>query len=249
MDDATSSCPQLCPTLSLQMSLSVNESTIISIPSDNSEHHVRRGEVFLRDSPVAHALLPSKRQSYCDGCLIPSATLEPCEICAQMLYCSKSCKDSMKLPHELECKQYLAVGRFPVAEIRLLLRVCCIQDTAIRQAINKLMSHEEHFKKDQKFISDFAGLIQTIASFTGGTLPLPECELFSLLCRIRINSFVITDQWGADLGAGLFLQAARLDHSCKPNIEYMFRGKEIICFALEDMKDRSEVIDLYLIFG
>ncbi|KAA0189300.1 hypothetical protein FBUS_10645 [Fasciolopsis buskii] len=102
-------------------------------------------------------------------------------------------------------------------------------------------SNEEDFKKDQKFISDFAGLMQTIASFMGNNPPpLPERELFSLFCRIRINSFVITDQWGADLAAGLFLQAAHLDHACKPNLEYIFRGKEIVCLAVEGITDRSE---------
>ncbi|VDP93566.1 unnamed protein product, partial [Echinostoma caproni] len=99
---------------------------------------------------------------------------------------------------------------------------------------------EDDFKADSEFVSKFAGLIQTIASFTGGNLPLSERELFILFCQIRINSFVITDHHGADLALGIFLEAARLDHSCKPNVEYLFSGKYILCLALENITHRSE---------
>lgn len=41
-------------------------------------------------------------------------------------------------------------------------------------------------------------------------------------------------------------RAAHLDHACKPNLEYIFRGKEIVCLAVEGITDRSEVI-VYLL--
>ncbi|KAF5399630.1 hypothetical protein PHET_06846 [Paragonimus heterotremus] len=94
------------------------------------------------------------------------------------------------------------------------------------------MSHSQNFNSDPLFMAGFEVVLKTVSQFLCCRLPISESELFKLYCQIQINSFMITDATGADLAPGIFKKAACLDHSCFPNLEYIFQGRNIVCIPV-----------------
>ncbi|KAA3682269.1 SET and MYND domain-containing protein [Paragonimus westermani] len=187
---------------------------------------------FLRESSIAHAVISSRLHTVCDNCLHESTSLNICVSCARMRYCNRACQRAMWKLHKVECKQYRSVQRLPTAQIRLLIRLMFITDNEQRASIDSLMSHSQNFSSDPLFMAAFEIVLKTISEFLCCRLPISESEIFKLYCQIQINSFMITDATGADLAPGVFKKAASLDHSCFPNLEYIFQGRNIVCISL-----------------
>ncbi|KAF7261025.1 hypothetical protein EG68_01568 [Paragonimus skrjabini miyazakii] len=187
---------------------------------------------FLRESSIAHAIISSRLHTVCDNCLHESSSLNMCASCGRMRYCNRACQRAMWKLHKVECKQYQSVQRLPTAQIRLLIRLMSITDSEQRASVDSLMSHSQNFNSDPLFMAAFEVVLKTTSQFLCGRLPISESELFKLYCQIQINSFMITDATGADLAPGIFKKAACLDHSCFPNLEYIFQGRNIVCIPV-----------------
>ncbi|KAF6778427.1 hypothetical protein AHF37_01710 [Paragonimus kellicotti] len=187
---------------------------------------------FLRESSIAHAIISSRLHTVCDNCLRESSSLNICVSCGRMRYCNRTCQKAMWKLHKVECKQYQSVQRLPTAQIRLLIRLMSITDSEQRTSIDSLMSHSQNFNSDPLFMAAFEVVLKTVSQFLCCRLPISESELFKLYCQIQINSFMITDATGADLAPGIFKKAVCLDHSCFPNLEYIFQGRNIICIPV-----------------
>lgn len=109
----------------------------------------------------------------------------------------------------------------------------------------------------------------TLWDFLGGEVLANEGTLFQIFCKviwisflycpkIQINGFMITDPNGVDVGPALFLKlvfrlnyitnrAARLDHSCVPELQYVFSNRQIIlCRYSSSVCSASVSIDLSL---
>nr|CAH8831722.1 unnamed protein product [Trichobilharzia regenti] len=144
-----------------------------------------------------------------------------------MRYCNRACQRRMWNAHKLECKQYVKCGRLPIAHVRLILRIISVQNE-MKDNINSLVSHENEILADINLMEVYHTFRMTLFEFSEGKLPLSEEAIFQLFCRIKINSFMITDANGADVGLALYLRAARLDHSCIPDVQYIFCNQKIV---------------------
>ncbi|VDP77678.1 unnamed protein product [Schistosoma mattheei] len=85
------------------------------------------GVVYMKEASYVHSISNSKLSKYCDGCLKSIPNLWSCSSCKIMMYCSRDCQRLMWRVHKLECKQYIKYGRFPIAPVRLILRIISMQ--------------------------------------------------------------------------------------------------------------------------
>ncbi|TGZ59745.1 hypothetical protein CRM22_008920 [Opisthorchis felineus] len=187
---------------------------------------------YIQESVVVHSLLSSRLNTVCDSCLRVSGVLCSCAACGVMHYCNRHCQRTMWPIHKAECKQYGAVKHIPTAQVRLLLRMILLKDSKSGAFFTSLMSHSDDFRKDMRFLTEFSTVLQTISQFFCQRLPVPESSIFDLYCQLKINSFMITDSSGVPIGPGIFRRASRFDHSCHPNLEYIFQGKNLICLPV-----------------
>ncbi|KAH8850534.1 Histone-lysine N-methyltransferase SMYD3 [Schistosoma japonicum] len=72
-----------------------------------------------------------------------------------------------------------------------------------------------------------------VSNFLDGDVFVNEETIFQTFCRIQINSFMVTDPNGVDVGLALYPRAARLDHSCIPELQYLFSNREIILYGYD----------------
>ncbi|CAH8443190.1 unnamed protein product [Schistosoma bovis] len=109
------------------------------------------------------------------------------------------------------------------------LSVTCL---SLRQdpkcCIDSLISHENEIRNNSKLMEKYHTMRLTLWDFLGGEVLANEGTLFQIFCKIQINGFMITDPNGVDVGPALFLKAARLDHSCVPELQYVFSNRQII---------------------
>ncbi|CAL8078325.1 unnamed protein product [Calicophoron daubneyi] len=89
-------------------------------------------------------------------------------------------------------------------------------------------------------MSTFSVVLCTLSKFLSNALPTSESEIFRLYCQIQINCFTITDRNGYQIAPAIFLNAARLDHSCCPNSEYIFKERRLICLAVDEIPNITE---------
>lgn len=52
-----------------------------------------------------------------------------------------------------------------------------------------------------------------------------------------INTFTIPDEELQDIGSGLYLSPASLDHRCEPNAVVTFQGTSLLVRAVDDIAD------------
>ncbi|CAH8479878.1 unnamed protein product [Schistosoma margrebowiei] len=184
------------------------------------------GVVYMKEASYVHSILNSKLSKYCDGCLKSIPNLWSCSSCKIMMYCSRDCQRLMWRVHKLECKQYIKCGRLPIAPVRLILRIISMQDPKCH--IDSLISHENEIRNNSKLMEKYHTMRLTLWEFLGGEVFANEGTLFQIFCKIQINGFMITDPDGVDVGPALFLKAARLDHSCVPDLQYVFSNRQIV---------------------
>ncbi|CAH8297137.1 unnamed protein product [Schistosoma turkestanicum] len=184
------------------------------------------GVIYLEEAAYAHSILNSKLSKYCDGCLSSVSNLRSCSSCKLMMYCSRDCQRRMWHVHKLECKQYTKCRRLPIAHVRLILRIICIKD--MKDYIDSLVSHENEILSNSDLMEKYHTMRLTLQDFLDGEIPVNEETIFQTFCRIQINSFMYTDQDGVDVGPALFLRTARLDHSCVPDMHYVFWNRRIV---------------------
>uniref|UniRef100_A0A5K4F2E8 Histone-lysine N-methyltransferase SMYD3 n=1 Tax=Schistosoma mansoni TaxID=6183 RepID=A0A5K4F2E8_SCHMA len=143
-----------------------------------------------------------------------------------MRYCSRDCQLLMWRVHKRECKQYIKCERLPIAPVRLILRIISMQDQKCH--IDSLFSHENEIRKNFDLMEKYHTIRLTLWDFLGGEVFANEETIFQIFCKIQINGFMITDPNGVDVGPALFLRAARLDHSCVPELQYVFSNRQLI---------------------
>ncbi|VDP32757.1 unnamed protein product [Schistosoma margrebowiei] len=178
--------------------------------------------------------LSGQSDEYCDGCLKSIPNLWSCSSCKIMMYCSRDCQRLMWRVHKLECKQYIKCGRLPIAPV-----------------------HENEIRNNSKLMEKYHTMRLTLWEFLGGEVFANEGTLFQIFCKviwisflycpkIQINGFMITDPDVFRLNY-ITNRAARLDHSCVPDLQYVFSNRQIVlCRYPSSTCSASVSIDLSL---
>ncbi|CAH8458536.1 unnamed protein product [Heterobilharzia americana] len=104
------------------------------------------------------------------------------------------------------------------------------------------LSDEQEILANSNLMEAYHAIRMTLSEFSAERLPVDEEAIFRIFCRIQINSFMVTDVNGTDVGPALYLRAARLDHSCVPDLQYIFSDREIVlCKYSPDMNSSPRI--------
>lgn len=90
-------------------------------------------------------------------------------------------------------------------------------------------------KKDAKRLEHFTTLCAVLFEFLEGETIPNIAELMGIYGRMCTNCFNILDLNMNTIGAGIYLGASVIDHSCKPNAVAVFEGTTIIIRTIVDL--------------
>ena len=74
-------------------------------------NEILAGETVLREEPFAKTLLVERMGTHCLHCFKPLRAAVACEVCANVAYCSRACRQSADQYHQHECRVFsLLIG-------------------------------------------------------------------------------------------------------------------------------------------
>jgi SET and MYND domain-containing protein len=237
-----------------------------------SNRDINEGELILQSNPYAFVPDSSNINSVCTFCLKPNIS-EPlkCDSCANVSYCTLSCKSNDFLIHKLECEfwdSFLSQGLSSLSScsdlfytldyIRLLIRCIC------RKKIESENPHhfsdgflfenlrDLHLGKFGKLRQKEFRIVADILSEFAKTLGIHEFTLddfFDFVCKEECNSFGIytyEKKGRIPLGLGLYFNAVFFNHSCIPNVVHSTKGPVEYFYALRSIKKGEELTISYI---
>ncbi|KAL6260690.1 hypothetical protein P5V15_008213 [Pogonomyrmex californicus] len=207
---------------------------------------VSKGTTILYEKPFAYVVRSVVREERCDYCL-QSGKLSKCSGCQYVYYCDRKCQKESWPIHKAECPRLRKI--FPrempdaarlMARIILKLNQGGVNEMGYYTEKNfrkfkDLMSHYSDIKTDTKRLEHFTMLCGVLFQFLDETLIPNVAELMGIYGRLCTNCFNILDLDMNTIGAGIYLGASVMDHSCKPNAVVTFEGTTLIVRTLTDL--------------
>ncbi|KAK6747356.1 hypothetical protein RB195_000513 [Necator americanus] len=177
-------------------------------------------EVFCSALSVEHLL------SYCHGCFNSGSGLRKCSGCRMFVYCSTSCQKKDWQLHKNECTACKACDGVSNEDIRLVMRLAVkwaageMGDTEADGVVRNLSTLEYHGdvleEKASLFLKDFKQFFRK---------RIVSDDVIKRLCKVTcVNSFSLTNEYGTSIGISLCVRLSAIDHSCRPNVRYAYRG-------------------------
>ncbi|XP_020291945.1 histone-lysine N-methyltransferase SMYD3 isoform X2 [Pseudomyrmex gracilis] len=207
---------------------------------------VNKGTTILYGKPFAYVVRSVVRDERCDHCL-QSGKLSKCSGCHYVYYCDRYCQKESWSIHKTECKYLKKIlPKILPDAARLMARIIFklnqggadevgyYTETSFRK-FKDLMSHYSDIKKDPKKLEHFTMLYGVLVQFLGESLMPNAAELMGIYGRICTNCFNILDNNMNTIGAGIYLGASVIDHSCTPNAIAVFEGTTIYIRTLKDL--------------
>ncbi|XP_072765450.1 histone-lysine N-methyltransferase SMYD3 isoform X1 [Anoplolepis gracilipes] len=207
---------------------------------------VSKGTTILYGKPFAYVLKSAMRDERCDHCLQSGKVLK-CSACQYVYYCNRSCQKESWPIHKAECLNLKKILPKIIPDAaRLMARIILklnrggvdevgyYTETNFRK-FKDLMSHYSDLKKDAKRLEHFTTLCAVLCEFLGGEIMPNIAELMGIYGRMCTNCFNILDLNMNTIGAGIYLGASIIDHSCKPNAIAVFEGTTIIIRTIMDL--------------
>ncbi len=111
---------------------------------------------------------------------------------------------------------------------------------------NNLVSHVEKFQEKPKNRMKLSQIYWMLSEFFDKTNLPPKEQVLDILAKISVNAFPIFTTHHFDtritIGEGLYLEGSVFDHSCRPNVEQLYAGKELYFRCIrDDVSDFSAV--------
>ncbi|XP_077274028.1 SET and MYND domain containing, class 3 isoform X1 [Temnothorax americanus] len=217
---------------------------------------VNKGTTILYGQPFAYVVRSVVRDERCDHCL-RSGKLLKCSGCQYVYYCGRNCQKESWPIHKAECARLKKVSPKVLPDAaRLMARIIFklnqggadevgyYTDKNFRK-FKDLMSHYSDMKVDAKRQEHFVMLYGVLLQFLDETLMPNIAELMGIYGRICTNCFNILDVNMNTIGAGIYLGASVMDHSCKPNAFAVFEGTTIVIRTLTDLPSLDWSQNLY----
>jgi len=218
------------------------------------------GFTILCEEPYAFTLTKSQRGKRCDYTTKLSPGLKRCACCKLQWYSSvESQKAAWKEGHKEECKQLKQSGELGEEMSVMLSRIFNRIEkehgdaTDIQPSEGKFVSIlglESNYDKLNKDQQDDMGIF--LARFQATKKQkFPVClanarKLLDLCAKMKNNQFAICDEvLNSEVGSGVYLNAAMLNHSCSPNAFPIFDGKTLYVKALNKIKAGEEICIAY----
>ncbi|XP_025270921.1 histone-lysine N-methyltransferase SMYD3 isoform X1 [Camponotus floridanus] len=206
----------------------------------------KRGTIIFTSKPFAFVLNSKHRTNRCDNCL-KSGKLLKCSACQYVYYCNRNCQRESWSIHKLECANLKKISpKIMPDAARLMARIILKLNRGGADQVGyyteknfrkfkDLMSHYSDLKKDAKRLEHFTTLCAVLFEFLEGETMPNIAELMGIYGRICTNCFNILDLNMNTIGAGIYLGASVIDHSCKPNAVAVFEGTTIIIRTIVDL--------------
>ncbi len=214
---------------------------------------------------------PSSLKTVCSHCYCESAgVLEyQCESCLYAHFCSHECLEDSRGSHGLVCKVHrdviVAAGAQKVSGSTAMLMLCagllCSIETLPEEedlnaraldgvprsnieAFMRLQANTDKLEdEDLEVYKADAALLRSICSVAAAYTVERLTDFFS---RVACNCFRIENAELDLLGLALYPGASFFNHSCAPNVVYIFDGKCMVFRALRDLRPGEEVCISYI---
>jgi len=219
------------------------------------------GFTILTDQPFAYALTKSQRRKRCDYCTVLNDKLKKCTACNLQYYCNAKCqKAAWQLDHHKdECKELKQAGQLGddmnVMIGRILRRLdrengdndtCKTLDGDLLPFTDLESNYDKLNKGQQEDVGIFLHQFQSVRR-----RPIPICvksarKMLDLCAQVKNNQFALCDEViNSEVGSAVYLNAAMLNHSCRPNAFPIFEGRVLQIKALRQIKKDEEIFISY----
>ncbi|OQV15635.1 putative Histone-lysine N-methyltransferase SMYD3 [Hypsibius exemplaris] len=215
------------------------------------------GDLILRNHPLAYVVETSRRSEICAYCFCSDASTKRCAKCKLTSYCTPECqKKAWKEGHKLECEGMLRtegkLSSFMQMLAQTVLRLKMGIDgedparnqTPFQRKFYDLASHWSEAKQDQEIAIYIEKASSTLAFYFSDpsfSEILQFDSLGEIYSRIKSNAYAIQGPTNEPLGHGVFLSAAKFDHSCRPNAAQSYDGPDMLVHAITDIPTLEDV--------
>uniref|UniRef100_A0A7I4YPR2 MYND-type domain-containing protein n=1 Tax=Haemonchus contortus TaxID=6289 RepID=A0A7I4YPR2_HAECO len=183
-------------------------------------------EKLFEEEPICFALAVKHLNAYCHSCLKMGSDLKKCKGCRMFYYCSADCQKKDWPLHKTECSMCKRLDGVSNEEVRLVMRLAikwASGDMGATQvdddvrSLSTLQHHAEAFEiKSRQFLEEYKVFCKK--AIVGD-------EVVKRLARVAcVNSFSLTNNYSTTIGIALCIKLSVIDHSCKPNVRYAYRG-------------------------
>jgi len=217
------------------------------------------GDIIFEDAAYVSVLNDEERGKRCDFCFrcpdrsLLAGPLGACAKCKFVHYCSKECQRGDWPAHKTECKRILSLPenlreKLANAMVRLMARIVdrdvrgdnvSVKSEVYKRCFDDLEPHVEELRQQPERMQRLQIIVEALKYFLRVPDPLlllkyDDAFFTRVFGRIAVNSYGVTDELGSsDIGTAIYLDASRLDHSCKPNAVTSFHGTSAHIRALE----------------
>ena len=109
-----------------------------------------------------------------------------------------------------------------------------------KRYFHDLISHQNEIICDSTKMQDFQFSYNLLQVWFKDQVP-SQIEMLDIFGKLVINQFGISNESIEFVGIALYLLSSVLDHSCAPNVQQIFKGKEMIVRAIENVDDFSDL--------
>lgn len=222
-----------------------------------SSRTVKEGDIVLRSKLFTHVILDGYKQQVCDHCLhlgindvsmVSPVPLQRCSNCQEVYYCNQNCQKAAWPIHKQECKIINATKdlkdstKYSNTFIRLLIRTLIklrkggneeyeVMPDGTHRWFSDLCTHEEEIKNCEEMRRLLNLSIPLVQQFLGVHSEHINCVV-KAFCRVVTNATPIVDGYLMQYATGVYLGLSKIDHSCRPNVNAKFVGREVVLAAM-----------------
>ncbi|KAJ3395652.1 SET and MYND domain-containing protein 3 [Lobulomyces angularis] len=212
-----------------------------------SRMHIKKGTTILKELPKAAVV--NEIYKNCSNCFKDVTTILRCSVCNLIVYCSKECQlQDWTAFHKEECEIFKKLDKALTPSLRLNLRLL-INEHKKSNSLKKLKSHKSD--RSEESLETFAQMSMLLLHFVKSSSIFDEnlfhaTFMIELFCKVSVNSHTIVDNEQASKGLGLYLNAAKVNHSCDPNSIVIFHRNELSLRTVKDVEAGEEINITYI---
>ncbi|VDO31462.1 unnamed protein product [Haemonchus placei] len=169
-------------------------------------------EKLFEEEPICFALALN---AYCHSCLKMGSDLKKCKGCRMFYYCSADCQKKDWPLHKTECSMCKVLDGVSNEEVRLVMRL------AIKWAAGEM--GEITVRTLNRIVVADVRSLSTLEDHADA-FEIKSRQIFRLARVACVNSFSLTNNYSTTIGIALCIKLSVIDHSCKPNVRYAYRG-------------------------
>ncbi|CAH1116603.1 unnamed protein product [Phaedon cochleariae] len=220
------------------------------------------GEILVVEKSFVHTMFPESKYLHCHECLKLCYNLIPCPQCADALYCSDNCKQQAESYHKYECDVSDLYGELTINFIKMVVKALDDNSSTGPEEyyyksrftdIATLVTNEEKrnginlyypimmatigfhdLKRKTTILSDFNISENDLKNL------IYECIMIDSINSFNIKKFSPVDGSAKMIALGIYAFSSLFNHSCTPNCQYFFHGRNIVIRTTSNIEKGDE---------